>query len=54
MQKATINNPAAQKAGDVYNNVMQVEEYVRTYEHMANHMLLDDLRVTVIIDMCPK
>lgn len=52
--KAIINNPAAQKAGDVEKNLMQEEEYVRTYEQMANYMSPDGLKVTVIIGLCPK
>lgn len=52
--KSIINNPAAKKTEEIEANLMRVEELIKKYEHLANDTLPEDLRVTVIIDLCVK
>ena len=52
--KTIINNSPAKKPDEVEKNLMQVEELMRRYEQMADKSLPEDLKVTVIIDLCPK
>jgi hypothetical protein len=52
--KAIINNGQAKKAEDIEKNVMHVEELMKKYEVMSGTPLPEDLRVTVIIDLCVK
>ena len=52
--KSIINNPAAKKTDEIEANLMRVEELIKKYEHLANETLPEDLRVTVIIDLCVK
>ena len=52
--KAVINNPAAKKPDDIEKNLMHVEELMKKYEALGGQALPDDLRVTVIIDLCTK
>ena len=51
--KAIINNPASKKPDELEKNLMKVEEYMH-YEAMAGADLPEDLKVTVIIDLCTK
>ena len=51
--KAIINNPAAKKPDEVEKNLMKVEEYIKKYEVMSVSELPEDLKVTVLIDLCP-
>ena len=51
--KAIINNPAAKKPDEVEKNLMKVEEYIKKYEVMSDSELPEDLKVTVLIDLCP-
>ena len=50
--KSIINNPAAKKVEDVEQNLMHVEELMRKYENLARDTLPEDLKVTIIIDLC--
>ena len=52
--KAIINNPASNKPDELEKNLMKVEEYMKHYEVMAGADLPEDLKVTVIIDLCTK
>ena len=52
--KAVINNPACKKVDEIERNMLHVEELMRKYAHMAGAELPEDLKVTVIIDLCPK
>ena len=52
--KSIINNPAAKKTEEIEANLMRVEELIKKHEHLANDTLPEDLRVTVIIDLCVK
>ena len=52
--KAIINNPALKKPDELEKNLMKVEEYMKHYEFMAGADLPEDLKVTVIIDLCTK
>ena len=52
--KAIIKNPASKKPDEVEKNLMKVEEYMKHYEVMAGADLPEDLKVTVIIDLCTK
>ena len=52
--KAVINNPQAKKPDDIEKNLMHVEELMKKYETMSGEALPEDLRATVIIDLCTK
>ena len=52
--KSIINNPAARKTEDMEANLMKVEELIKKYEHLSTETLPQDLKVTVIIDLCVK
>jgi len=52
--KAVINNPAAKKPDEIEKNLMHVEELMRKYDVLGGQALLEDLRVTVIIDLCTR
>jgi len=52
--KAIINNAPAKKPEELEKNLMKVEEYMKKYELMAGNELPEDLKVTVIIDLCTK
>ena len=52
--KAVINNPQCKRVEDIEKNLLHVEELIRKYESMAGSELPEDLKVTVIIDLCPK
>ena len=52
--KAIINNPASKKPGELEKNLMTVVKYVKKYEVMAGTDLPEDMKVTVIIDLCTK
>ena len=52
--KAIINNVPAKKPDELEKNLMKVEEYMKKYEVMAGNELPEDLKVTVIIDLCTK
>lgn len=52
--KAVINNPAAKKPDEIEKNLMHVEELMKKYEVLSGQPLPEDLRVTVIIDLCTK
>ena len=52
--KAVINNPPAKKPEDIEKNLMHVEELMKRYEVLGGEPLPEDLRVTVIIDLCTK
>ena len=52
--KAIINNPASKKPDELEKNLMKVEEYMKHYAVMAGADLPEDLKVTVIINLCTK
>ena len=52
--KAIINNPASKKLDELEKNLMKVEEFMKHYEVMAGADMPEDLKVTVIIDLCTK
>ena len=52
--KAVINNAPAMKPEDIEKNLMNVEELMKKYEVLGGESLPEDLRVTVIIDLCTK
>ena len=52
--KALINNQAAKKPEDIEKNLMHVEELMKKYEVLIGVALPEDLRVTVIVDLCTK
>ena len=52
--KAIINNPISMKPDELENNLMKVEEYAKKYAMMAGSDLPEELKVTVIIDLCAK
>ena len=52
--KAVINNPPSKKPEDIEKNLMHVEELIKKYEVLGGDPLPEDLRVTVIIDLCTK
>jgi hypothetical protein len=52
--KALINNQAAKKPEDIEKNLMHVEELMKKYEVLTGVALPEDLRVTVIVDLCTK
>ena len=52
--KAVINNPQAKKIEDIESSLMHVEEVIKKYENLARDILPEDLKVTVIIDLCTK
>ena len=52
--KAIINNSPSKKPEDIEKNMMHVEELMKKYEIMSGDPLPEDLRVTVIIDLCVK
>ena len=52
--KAIINNPASKKPDELEKNLMKVEEYMKHCQAMAGADLPEDLKVTVIIDLCTK
>ena len=52
--KAIINNPPAKKPDETEKNLLAVENLIRKYEVMAGEPLPEDLRITVIIDLCPR
>ena len=52
--KAVINNTPAKKPEDIEKNLMNVEELMKRYEVLGGEPLPEDLRVTVIIDLCTK
>ena len=52
--KVVINNPQAKDPKDIEKNLMHVEELMKNYEVLAGQPLPEDLRATVIIDLCTK
>ena len=52
--KAVINNVPAKKPRDIEKNLMNVDEFMKKYEVLGGDPLPEDLRVTVIIDLCTK
>ena len=52
--KAFITNPASKKPDKLENNLMKVKEHVKKYEKMVGTDLPEDLKLTVIIDLCTK
>jgi hypothetical protein len=52
--KNIINNAQAKRIIDVEANLMHVEGLMKKYENMARDNLPEDLKVTVIIDLCHK
>lgn len=52
--KVVINNPQAKDPKDIEKNLMRVEELMKKYEVLAGQPLPEDLRATVIIDLCTK
>ena len=52
--KAVINNLPSKRPDEIEKNIMHVEELMRKYEQLAGEGLPEDLRITVIIDLCTK
>ena len=52
--KAIINKQPAKRVQDIEGNLMGVEELIRKCEGLAREALPEDLRWTVIIDLCVK
>ena len=52
--KAVINNGSSKRPDEIEKNLMHVEELMKRYEVLAGSELPEDLRVTVIIDLCTK
>ena len=52
--KAVINNLPSKRPDEIEKNMMHVEELMRKYEQLAGEGLPEDLRITVIIDLCTK
>ena len=52
--KAVINSTPAKKPEDIEKNLMHTEELMKRYEVLGGEPLPEDLRVTVIIDLCTK
>ena len=50
--KTIINNPQSKRVNEVEANLMHVEELIKKYELMAGTNLPDDLKVTILIDLC--
>ena len=50
--KAIVNNVSAKKPQEIENNLMHVEEIVSKYESLAKESLPEDLKVTVIVNLC--
>ena len=52
--KVVINNLPSKRPDEIEKNMMHVEELMRKYEQLAGEGLPEDLRITVIIDLCTK
>ena len=52
--KAVINNLPSKRPDEIEKNMMHVEEPMRKYAQLTGEGLLEDLRITVIIDLCTK
>ena len=52
--KAVINNAPGKKPEEIEKNLMSVKELMKKYEVLGGEPLPEDLRVTVIIDLCTK
>jgi hypothetical protein len=52
--KAIINNRPAKKPEELEKNLMHIEELIKKYEALGGAELPDDLKVTLIIDLCTK
>ena len=52
--KAVINNLPSKRPDEIEKNMMHVEELMRKYEQLTGEGLPEDLRITVIIDLCTK
>lgn len=54
MLKAIINNPQCKSVHLVESNLMKLEDLIKKYENMTETRLPEDLKVTVLIDLCHK
>jgi hypothetical protein len=52
--KSIINNPQSKKVQEVEANLMRIEDLMKKYESIATEKLPEDLKVTVIMDLCHK
>ena len=52
--KAVINNLLSKRPDEIGKNMMHAEELMRKYEQLAGEGLPEDLRITVIVDLCTK
>jgi hypothetical protein len=52
--KSIINNPQSKRVQEVEANLMKIEDLMKKYESIATEKLPEDLKVTVIMDLCHK
>ena len=50
--KQIVNHPQAKDIKQVENNVRNLEELIKKYNIMSKEKLAEDIRVTVLIDIC--